>query len=306
MKRFYPIGTPGKAWDAAEKLEWFNAQTVKRSYQELVVSKMNQIRELFDVVQYGALPMDAERYPLFAAKTRVFDEKKPTVLVTGGVHGYETSGVIGALQFLLTAAKPFEKQFNLVVCPCVSPWGFETVNRWNPEAHDPNRNFIPNSPAPECAFVMAFLQSLNVTFLAHIDLHETTDTDESEFSPAKAARDGGEYVPDYIPDGFYLVAAAESPQPEFQKAMIDGVRKVTHIAPPDPSGQIIGCKVEQEGVINIPGQALGLCMGMLKPKYATTTEVYPDSPKVDAANCNDAQVACVVSGLEFIASEEKL
>ena len=82
---------------------------------------------------------------------------------------------------------------------------------------------------------------------------------------------------------------------------------MTHIAPPDPSGQIIGCKVEQEGVINIPGQALGLCMGMRKEvKYATTTEVYPDSPKVNDANCNDAQVACVVSGLEYVIRAEGL
>ena len=26
---------------------------------------------------------------------------------------------------------------NLLVLPCVSPWGYETVNRWNPDALDP-------------------------------------------------------------------------------------------------------------------------------------------------------------------------
>ena len=35
---------------------------------------------------------------------------------------------------------------------------------------------------------------------------ETTDTDESEFRPALAARDGKEYVPDAVPDGFYTVS----------------------------------------------------------------------------------------------------
>lgn len=30
--------------------------------------------------------------------------------------------------------------------------------------------------------------------LLHIDLHETTDTDESEFRPALAARDGKAYL----------------------------------------------------------------------------------------------------------------
>ena len=79
----------------------------------------------------------------------------------------------------------------------------------------------------------------------HIDLHETTDTDESEFRPvtcavftrlssgwrhsyseqpvnkcatvslrpAKAARDGAaDFTPGTIPDGFYLVADNTNPQ----------------------------------------------------------------------------------------------
>ena len=46
-----------------------------------------------------------------------------------------------------------------------------------------------------------------------LDCHETTDTDESEFRPAKAARDGEAYEPDTIPDGFYLVGNSDSPQP---------------------------------------------------------------------------------------------
>ena len=41
-----------------------------------------------------------ERYPLFAVKNNQWEDDKPTVLVTGGVHGYETSGVQGSLLFL--------------------------------------------------------------------------------------------------------------------------------------------------------------------------------------------------------------
>jgi hypothetical protein len=40
----------------------------------------------------------------------------------------------------------------------------------------------------------------------HVDLHETADTDESEFRPALAARDGT------IPDGFYTEIYADSPR----------------------------------------------------------------------------------------------
>ncbi|QTG90843.1 DUF2817 domain-containing protein, partial [Vibrio furnissii] len=98
---------------------------------------------------------------------------KPTILITGGVHGYETSGVHGALKFLATQAKRYESHVNIVAAPCISPWGYETINRWNPNAIDPNRSFYAETPAEESANLMALVATLpNV--LMHIDLHETT------------------------------------------------------------------------------------------------------------------------------------
>ncbi|CAE7264440.1 unnamed protein product, partial [Symbiodinium sp. CCMP2456] len=55
--------------------------------------------------------------------------------------------------------------------------------------------------------------------------------------------------------------------------------QVTHIAPPDAKGKIIGEPVVQEGVINVPLKSLGLCGSMTGAKFVSTTEVYPDSPK---------------------------
>ena len=47
---------------------------------------------------------------------------------------------------------------------------------------------------------MAMVESQGVDrWLMHVDLHETTDTDESEFRPAKAARDGETCEPDVGP-----------------------------------------------------------------------------------------------------------
>lgn len=51
------------------------------------------MRNDYDVEQYGALSVDKDRYPLFSLKTKNWDHNKMNVLVTGGVHGYETSGV---------------------------------------------------------------------------------------------------------------------------------------------------------------------------------------------------------------------
>ncbi|MGR5156688.1 M14 family metallopeptidase [Vibrio owensii] len=298
----YPIGTPGQPWGEAERKAWCEQRDVKRSYQEEVVTKIDALRERFDVEQYGALSYDEARFPLFCIKTRNWDAAKPVVLVTGGVHGYETSGVHGALKFVDTQAERYAEHFNIVVAPCVSPWGYEVINRWNPNAIDPNRSFYADSPAEESANLIKLVATLG-DVLMHIDLHETTDSDETEFRPALAARDGLEYIEGMIPDGFYTVGDTENPQPEFQKAVIESVAKVTHIAPADDNGEIIGSPVVQFGVINYPMVKLGLCGGVTNCTYGTTTEVYPDSPKVTDEECNDAQVAAVVGGLDYVLAQ---
>ena len=300
----YPIGTPGIPWGDAEKKEWFAEQKVRREYADEVIAKLDGIRKEFDVEQYGALAMSSDRYPLFLAKSRVWHSSKPYVLVTGGVHGYETSGVQGALRFLETSALGYAECFNLLVAPCVSPWAYETINRWNAAAIDPNRSFRNNSPSEEAAALMACVHGQGVEFVAHIDLHETTDTDNTEFRPALSARDATEHSNWHIPDGFYLVGDVEKRTPDFHAAVIKSVEAVTHIAPPAVDGKIIGETVEQWGVISYAARELGLCMSLTDARYVGTTEVYPDSPKADAENCIDAQVAAVVGALDYLADNE--
>jgi hypothetical protein len=296
----YPIGTPGEKWTDEHKTAWLANQTVKRTYKDEVLVKLESFKKDFDVEQYGELNYPDKSFKLFVIKTRNWDENKPTILVTGGVHGYETSGVQGAIRFTQTKAQQYAGKFNVVVAPCVSPWGYETINRWNPDAIDPNRSFYDDSPAQESAALMRYIKSLNVDLLAHFDLHETTDTDNSEFRPALAAREGTVNDNWNIPDGFYLVGDTEKPAPEFQTAMIESVAKVTHIAPNDDDGKLIGVPLEQFGVINYATKALGLCAGLSDATYKTTTEVYPDSPKADDENCICAQVAAITGGLDYI------
>jgi hypothetical protein len=294
-----PIGTPGQPWGQAEKAEWLSRQVRQRSYAEDVVARIDALRTRFDVAEYGVLDYGGARFPLFAIRNRGWRDDLPGVLVTGGVHGYETSGVHGALQFVERHAENFAGRVNLLVAPCVSPWAYERIHRWNPEATDPNRSFRDGSPAPESAALMRLVAPLRDRFLVHIDLHETTDSDESEFRPALAARDGKPFEPDVIPDGFYVVGDAEEPQPGFQKAVIAEVAKVTHIAPADDKGQIIGSPIVSPGVINYPVKKLGLCTCLTSARYRTITEVYPDSARATPEQCNDAQVAAVLAAIDY-------
>ena len=69
---------------------------------------------------------------------------------------------------------------------------------------------------------------------------------------------------------------------------------------PKGTVHIIGVDIEQEGVINYPVKKLFLCAGFSDAEYATTTEVYPDSPKVTDAICIEAQVAAITGGLNYL------
>ncbi|WP_149193128.1 M14 family metallopeptidase [Luteimonas suaedae] len=295
----YPIGTPGRPWGATEKADWLSRQRRKRSFETDVLAAVERLRPGFDVEEYGRLDYGPDRYPLLAVRSRDWQDGLPAALVTGGVHGYETSGVHGALQFVERHMAGYAGRINLLVAPCVSPWAYERIQRWNMHAVDPNRSFRDDSPAQESAALMRLVAPLRDRLLVHVDLHETTDTDESEFRPALAARDGVAYVPDEVPDGFYLVGDSDNPQPEFQRAVIAAVAQVTHIAPADRDGAIIGSPMVAPGVINYPVKRLGLCAGITDARYVTTTEVYPDSPRATPEQCNAAQVAAVCAAIDF-------
>ena len=86
--------------------------------------------------------------------------------------------------------------------------------------------FTSKQGSDEAASLMQFLHSLPCsktgTIVAHIDLHETTDTDNTTFVPARAARDGAPvgYKNEFenVPDGFYCVGNTTRPVLEFQTA----------------------------------------------------------------------------------------
>jgi hypothetical protein len=333
-RHFYPIGTAGVKWGDDEREEWRSTRRVVRSYSSDVVAPLVKgLPSAFALEAYGALSVEGGYtthdggYTLYAARTKAWSPDKPCVLVTGGVHGYETSGVQGALRFLTTRAAAYAGRYNVVVVPCVSPWGYETIQRWNPAAVDPNRSFNPRgelvagrpfNPEPataESAALISYLESLGVArWLCHVDCHETTDTDETEFTPARCSRDGLPLAPDPIPDGFFVVCAGLCDgYPEtgdgarlraWHEAILNGVRAVTHIAPADADGLICGDRCIQAGAVGIPNaQDIGLCAGVTNAPYAVTTEVYPDSPRVDAEICNRAQVAAITSALDHLARE---
>ncbi|WP_412971058.1 M14 family metallocarboxypeptidase [Glaciecola sp. MF2-115] len=300
----YAVGTPGKAWGDDEKQQWLALQSKQRSYFDDVERRLLALdKNEYELRQYGVLNyshLGFSEYPLYCVKVGTFDESKPSILVTGGVHGYETSGVHGAIEFIENVAQQYSDKANIIVLPCISPWAYETINRWNPFAIDPNRSFHNDGLTDEANLAMKCVSDMGLNLIMHIDLHETTDTDNSEFRPALAARDAIEQGLWQIPDGFYTVGDSSRPQADFQTAIIDAVKKVTHIAESDENGKIIGAKIQQLGVINYDKKSLYLCGGFTDAIFVSTTEVYPDSPKATPEICIKAQVAAITGAITYV------
>ncbi len=200
---FYPIGTPGVPWGDAEIVAWLGRQQRRRSYADEVLTVIDRLRDRFDVVQYGELDYAPDTYPLFALRSRDWSADRPVALVTGGVHGYETSGVHGALRFADRHAVDYAGRLDLMIVPCVSPWGYERIHRWNPRALDPNRSFRPDSPAPESAPDHP---------LAGSWIHHSTSSCRKAFAARRSeayltqkCRSGGSFVATMVPGTFQFM-----------------------------------------------------------------------------------------------------
>ena len=285
-----------KPWGPAEKEDWFKRQTVQRSYQHDVVDRLKALPpENFDLEQYGALSHDPARYPLYCVKSKDWNPDAPTVVVTGGVHGYEDSGVTGCLRFMEEEAPKYAGQVNFIFYPCVSPFAYEINHRWNRKAEDPNRHFSAEGTAEESIFLMKSVESLKLHFNAAVDLHETNYRDR-DLTKERRARDGQKDQPgdDYIPEGYYLVIPSKADMPLAQE-VIEEVRKVTPICK-DPT--ILGYASDR-GVI-VLDDLKTLCQDFMR-KHADvgmTTEIYPDNTSRD--ECERAQIATIKTAVKWV------
>ncbi|MBL8711821.1 MAG: M14 family metallocarboxypeptidase [Alphaproteobacteria bacterium] len=278
-----------KPWGAAEKEAWFASQKIQRSYQTDVVDRLTALPpENFALEQYGALSHDPQRYPLYVVKSKPWDDANPTILITGGVHGYEDSGITGALRFLEEEAAQYADKVNFVVYPCISPLGYEINHRWNRKAEDPNRHFFAGGTAEESRQLMASVESLKLHFRAAVDLHETNYRDIG-ITAERRARDGQKFEAgdDYIPDGFYLVVPSQA-DVALGHEVIEAVRKVTPIA---IEPEILGYKSDKGVIVIDDVNTLLQDFARQHADVGMTTEIYPD--KATRKEAEDAQIATI-------------
>lgn len=305
-----------KGWNQSQCETWRKhvlEQGALRNYEDIIsrVTRLPANTHTFE--NYGTT---AQGHSLLRVTVGDINNGRPNILITGGVHGYEPSGVEAALKFLEDDAPSLTDTFNFVVYPCLSPWAYEYDQRWNPQAEDPNRLFARNlgnakphvhreMDIDECRHFMNSMETSGIVFSCAIDLHETSNRD-IDLRILRAERFDETLANDYkeIPQGYYLTLSKRESESEndlqrrFGKSIIDRVQEPSPIAP-EPT--ILSGKTNEGGIILSP-PSNGLLRTYLDghAKIVAVTEVNPDAPGMIWEKTVQAQLASIHGAMDYV------
>jgi hypothetical protein len=145
---------------------------------EARLSSMTGVR----IEQIARVRHGAATWPILCVRSARWEASRPTVLISGGVHGDEQAGVHAALAFLAEDQCEFDGVLQFVVFPCVNPSGFDADTLETASGANLNRLFGINSAQPEIRAIEDWLRAQALHFVMTFDLHEVR--------------------PDYVGEGF--------------------------------------------------------------------------------------------------------
>lgn len=115
------------------------------------------IRHLARTDEGRIMPLVILGSPPAATPATAWFSGKPTLFITGNVHGGERAGREGSLQFIrelaLGSARPLLDRVNVLIVPTLNPDGAERRARTNTLGYDMNRDFIV-AETPEISAIL--------------------------------------------------------------------------------------------------------------------------------------------------------
>lgn len=115
------------------------------------------IRHLATTDEGRTMPLVILGAPPVATPATAWFSGKPTLFITGNVHGGERAGREGSLQLIrelaLGAARPLLDRVNVLIVPTLNPDGAERRSRTNTLGYDMNRDFIV-AETPEISAIL--------------------------------------------------------------------------------------------------------------------------------------------------------
>ncbi len=187
----------------------------RRDYEANVVSRLQKLdSNHISLTTYRTSQSGDEKFDHLFVTIGDLGNGNPNILLIGGVHGNEPSGVEACVriaeQFNESADPP---DINIVIFPCLFPWSYVHNQRWVYEdALDPNRHMIVGgsdfgrvSTAESFMFEIADMPP----FAIALDFHETNDSDIKLWRKMRTKRYGGKSNGDgnRNPNGFHLMAS---------------------------------------------------------------------------------------------------
>ena len=154
---------------------------VTSRFAQVVEAKLGQLPR-YRVEQIASVSYGDASWPILCVRSARWEANRPTVLISGGVHGDEPAGVHAALAFLADGQREFDDAFQFVVFPCVNPSGFDADTLETASGANLNRLFGVNSTQPEVRAIENWLSLRALRFRMTFDLHEVS--------------------PDYVGEGF--------------------------------------------------------------------------------------------------------
>lgn len=177
-----------------------------RSYTEITRRIENLHGEHLQVEEAGRV----EEYPVHHVRVDRDSANARKMLITGGVHGDEPSGVEAALLFLERVAAERVPHFQFSVIPCLNPGGYIRNTRENDKGVDINRSF-EEEDVTEVEILKRLMADCQVD--CFVDFHE-----------------------DWESTGFYLYEGRRA-TPELGPEIISAVETVGPIDPDDPEDE---------------------------------------------------------------------
>lgn len=142
-----------------------------RSYSGLIKrlqASLSSNRDAISII--GEIRANGKVYPM----VKITLGKGNRILISAGIHGDEPAGVDALYTFLKEKRyKPFIKNWELTIIPCINPLGYESETRKNNKNIDLNRKFKAKYPPREVECVQSVFQN---HFDLTLELHEDRDS----------------------------------------------------------------------------------------------------------------------------------
>jgi hypothetical protein len=143
-----------------------------RHFNDILTRLKATLNPVGELTEVDTLPAGNRDYPLIKI---VLGKGNPRrILISGGIHGDEPSGVETICAFLEHKLyKSFLNRWEFTLLPCINPSGFEAGTRNNQDDIDLNRKFREDQVPREVALVKNILDQ---PYDLDMELHEDVDS----------------------------------------------------------------------------------------------------------------------------------